>query len=84
MDRLEHLKLALDNTKSHETLLLDRIKNNVQIASNLTFLQNYLLLNALTEAFLKNKSFLQECYDNFFPDLMEHAKGINTLLQLEN
>ncbi len=36
------------------------------------------------EAFLKNKDFLQECYDDFFPDLSEHAKGINALLQLEN
>lgn len=36
------------------------------------------------EAFLNNKDFLQECYDNFFPDLFEHAKGINALIQLEN
>lgn len=36
------------------------------------------------EAFLNNKAFLQECYNNFFPDLLAHAKGINTLLQLEN
>ncbi|WP_415328914.1 ACP phosphodiesterase [Chryseobacterium sp. MMS23-Vi53] len=36
------------------------------------------------DAFLKNKDFLQECYDNFFPDLLEHAKGVNVLLQLEN
>ncbi|MFC3159387.1 Acyl carrier protein phosphodiesterase [Chryseobacterium arachidis] len=35
------------------------------------------------EAFLKNKDFLQECYDDFFPDLLEHAKGVNALLQLE-
>ncbi|MCJ7933308.1 MAG: ACP phosphodiesterase [Chryseobacterium sp.] len=35
------------------------------------------------EAFLKNKSFLQQCYDDFFPDLMAHARGINTLLQME-
>lgn len=36
------------------------------------------------EAFLNNKDFLQECYDDFFPDLLAHAKGINTLIQLEN
>lgn len=36
------------------------------------------------EAFLSNKKFLQECYNDFFPDLLAHAKGINTLLQLEN
>ncbi|MDM1554462.1 ACP phosphodiesterase [Chryseobacterium indologenes] len=36
------------------------------------------------EAFLNHKDFLQECYNDFFPDLRAHAKGINTLLQLEN
>lgn len=36
------------------------------------------------EAFLDHKSELQKCYDNFFPDLLAHAKGINTLLLLEN
>lgn len=36
------------------------------------------------DAFLKNKDFLQQCYDDFFPDLLEYAKGINALLQLEN
>ena len=36
------------------------------------------------EAFLKNKDHLQQCYDDFFPDLLAHAKGLNTLLQLEN
>ncbi len=36
------------------------------------------------EAFLNNKEFLQQCYDDFFPDLLAHAKGINTLIQLEN
>jgi acyl carrier protein phosphodiesterase len=36
------------------------------------------------EAFLENKEILQQCYDEFFPHLMEHAKGINSLLQLEN
>ncbi|MDO3426447.1 ACP phosphodiesterase [Chryseobacterium sp. APV1] len=36
------------------------------------------------EAFLNNKDVLQQCYDKFFPDLMEHAQGINALLQLEN
>ena len=35
-------------------------------------------------AFLKNKSFLRECYIDFFPDLLQHAKGINALLQMEN
>lgn len=36
------------------------------------------------EAFLNNKKILQECYDDFFPDLIAHAKGINTLIQLDN
>lgn len=36
------------------------------------------------EAFLNNKKILQECYDDFFPDLIAHAKEINALLQLEN
>jgi acyl carrier protein phosphodiesterase len=35
------------------------------------------------EAFLAHKEVLQQCYDDFFPDLIEHAKGINTLLQLD-
>lgn len=36
------------------------------------------------DAFLKNKPLLQECYANFFPDLVAHTKGINTLLQLDD
>ena len=36
------------------------------------------------EAFLQNKNILQQCYNEFFPDLTAHVKGINTLLQLEN
>ncbi|WP_261509873.1 acyl carrier protein phosphodiesterase [Chryseobacterium paludis] len=36
------------------------------------------------KAFLENKSILQNCYDHFFPDLLAHTKGINTVLQLEN
>jgi acyl carrier protein phosphodiesterase len=36
------------------------------------------------EAFLENKEVLQQYYNEFFPDLLEHAKGINSLLQLEN
>ncbi|SIS82870.1 Acyl carrier protein phosphodiesterase [Chryseobacterium ureilyticum] len=36
------------------------------------------------EAFLNNKKILQECYDDFFPDLIAHTKEINALLQLEN
>lgn len=35
------------------------------------------------DLFLKNKDILKECYDTFFPDLLDHAKGINTLLQTE-
>jgi acyl carrier protein phosphodiesterase len=29
------------------------------------------------EAFLDNKDILQKCYDDFFPDLLEHAKKVN-------
>jgi len=36
------------------------------------------------EAFLHNKDILQQCYDTFFPDLLEYTKGVNALLQLEN
>ncbi|SDQ79892.1 Acyl carrier protein phosphodiesterase [Chryseobacterium soldanellicola] len=36
------------------------------------------------EAFLNNKDILQQCYDDFFSDLLHHAKGVNALLQLEN
>lgn len=36
------------------------------------------------EAFLAHKEALQQCYDDFFPDLIEHSKGINTLLQLDH
>lgn len=34
------------------------------------------------DAFLDNKDILQKCYDDFFPDLLEHAKAENELLQL--
>ncbi|MCX8534615.1 acyl carrier protein phosphodiesterase [Chryseobacterium luquanense] len=34
------------------------------------------------EAFLENKDVLQKCYDDFFPDLLAHAKAENELLQL--
>ena len=33
------------------------------------------------EAFLEHKNDLQKCYHDFFPDLMDHVKGINALLQ---
>lgn len=36
------------------------------------------------EAFLDNKDILQKCYDDFFPDLLTHAKEQNALLQLQN
>lgn len=36
------------------------------------------------EVFLQHKNILRQCYDDFFPDLMAHAAGINALLQLEN
>lgn len=36
------------------------------------------------EAFLENKPFLQECYDYFFPDLLTHVKGVNSLIQMDN
>lgn len=35
------------------------------------------------QAFLDNKEMLQKCYDDFFPDLLAHAKAENALLQLE-
>lgn len=36
------------------------------------------------ELFLQNKDILQECYDNFFPALLAHAKEVNALLEIEN
>lgn len=33
------------------------------------------------QAFLDNKEILQKCYDDFFPDLLAHAKAENALLQ---
>lgn len=39
---------------------------------------------AVFDAFLQNKDFLRQCYHDFFPDLLTHVKGINSLLQLEN
>lgn len=35
------------------------------------------------QAFLDNKKALQKCYDDFFPDLLAHAKAENALLQLQ-
>lgn len=35
------------------------------------------------DLFLKNKDILKECYDAFFPNLLDHAKGINALFQTE-
>lgn len=35
------------------------------------------------EAFLDNKKVLQKCYDDFFPDLLAHAKAENAFLQME-
>ncbi|MCU7615304.1 ACP phosphodiesterase [Chryseobacterium sp. GMJ5] len=34
------------------------------------------------QAFLDHKDILQKCYDQFFPDLLAHAKAENALLQL--
>lgn len=36
------------------------------------------------EAFLENKKYLQQCYDDFFPDLMAHAREINNQIQQGN
>ncbi|WBV61804.1 ACP phosphodiesterase [Chryseobacterium camelliae] len=35
------------------------------------------------QAFLDNKDQLQKCYNDFFPDLLAHAKAENALLQME-
>lgn len=35
------------------------------------------------QAFLDNKDLLQKCYDDFFPDLLAHAKAENALLQAQ-
>lgn len=35
------------------------------------------------QAFLDNKEILQKCYNDFFPDLLAHAKAENTQLQLQ-
>lgn len=36
------------------------------------------------EAFLENKPFLQQCYNDFFPDLLAHTKEINAQLQMDH
>ncbi len=35
------------------------------------------------EAFLQNKTLLQQHYNDFFPDLLTHVQGVNALLQLD-
>jgi len=35
------------------------------------------------QAFLNHKNILQKCYDDFFPDLIAHAKAENALLQMD-
>lgn len=58
------------------------IKFSIQnVLNKAKYLEKYI---PVFEAFLNNKKILQECYDDFFPDLIAHAKEINALLQLEN
>lgn len=81
----ENFKTMLVRMEADDWLYNYREDQNIKFSMrNVLNKAKYLDLNIpVFEAFLENKSVLQQCYDDFFPDVMEHAKGINSLLQLE-
>ncbi|SEV89126.1 Acyl carrier protein phosphodiesterase [Chryseobacterium wanjuense] len=81
----ENFKTMLVRMEADDWLYNYREDQNIKFSMrNVLNKAKYLDLNIpVFEAFLENKSVLQQCYDDFFPDLREHAKGINSLLQLE-
>lgn len=81
----ENFRRMLEKMEEGDWLYNYRYEKNIGYSMR-NVLNKAKYLNAdipVHEAFLKNKNFLQECYDDFFPDLMEHAKGIHALLQME-
>ncbi|MCY1663338.1 acyl carrier protein phosphodiesterase [Chryseobacterium sp. SL1] len=82
----ENFRIMLEKMEEGDWLYNYRFEKNIGYSMrNVLNKAKYLNIDIpVHEAFLKNKDFLQECYDDFFPDLLEHAKGINALLQLEN
>ncbi|SIS74645.1 ACP phosphodiesterase [Chryseobacterium gambrini] len=82
----ENFRIMLEKMEEGDWLYNYRFEKNIGYSMrNVLNKAKYLNIDIpVHEAFLKNKDFLQECYNDFFPDLSEHAKGINALLQLEN
>jgi acyl carrier protein phosphodiesterase len=82
----ENFRIMFERMESEDWLYNYRQDKNIGYSMrNVLHKAKYLDVNIpVHEAFLNNKDFLQECYDDFFPDLLEHAKGVNALLQLEN
>lgn len=81
----ENFKTMLVRMEADDWLYNYREDQNIKFSMrNVLNKAKYLDLNIpVFEVFLENKTVLQQCYDDFFPDVMEHAKGINSLLQLE-
>ncbi len=82
----ENFRRMLEKMEQDDWLYHYRYDQNIKFSMrNVLNKAKYLDKNIpVFEAFLANKDLLQKCYDDFFPDLLEHAKGINALLQLEN
>lgn len=81
----ESLRRMLVKMEHDDWLYNYRNDQGIQFSMrNVLHKAKYLDINIpVFEAFLKNKDILQQCYDDFFPDLLSHANGINTLLQME-
>lgn len=82
----ESLKRMLVKMEQDDWLYNYRENQGIQFSMrNVLYKAKYLETDIpVFEAFLQNKNILQQCYNEFFPDLTAHVKGINTLLQLEN
>lgn len=82
----ENFKMMLKKMESDDWLYNYRGDRGIQFSmQNVLNKAKYLEKDIpVFEAFLQHKEALQQCYDDFFPDLLEHAKGVNALLQLEN
>lgn len=82
----ENLKRMLIKMEQDDWLYNYRENQGIQFSMrNVLHKAKYLETDIpVFEAFLQNKNILQQCYNDFFPDLAAHVKGVNTLLQLEN
>lgn len=81
----ENLKRMLSKMEQEDWLYNYRenkgIKFSIQnVLHKAKYLQNDI---PVFQAFLDNKDVLQKCYNDFFPDLLAHAKAENALLQME-